>query len=205
MNAFSFVWGCELLSWIRQRNEWDRSHGHKAQPPIIVYLLPKVTRHCWEFHTSFYIQMKVPTGKQPSHEWLSRLQEKTVNSQTLGDIISYFQHFTQASDTRVFQGEADLYTRPADNVKVRSGTGIFHPFPGHSQVPRARWNQSISNGGGHRHDTIRSESTQSPSSTAGSDTHISSYCHCSHLKNYMQLVLVFLRFLFLKHDFHSPM
>lgn len=175
------------------------------RPPIIVYFLPKETGHCWEFPTSFCIQMKVPAGKQPSHEWLPQFQEKTVNSQTLGDIISYSQRFTQASDTRVFQRGADLYTQPSDNVKVRSGIGIFHPFPGHSQVPRARWNQSISNGGGHRHHTIRSESAQSPSSTAGSDTHTSSYCHCSHLKNYMQLVLVFPHFLFLKHDFHSPM
>lgn len=145
--------------------------------------------------------MKVPAGKQSSHERLSLLQEKMVNSEILGDIISYFQHFTQASDTRVFQGEADLYTQPSDNVKVRSGIGIFHPFPRHSQVPRARWNQSISNGGGHRHDTIRSESTQSPSSTARSDTHISSYCHCSHLKNYMQLVYGFPSFPVLKTRF----
>lgn len=172
-------------------------------PPLIVYFLFPSDKELLGFHTSFYIQIEVPGGAYPSCEQLSPVpgeNRATVKPSGTSLNISNISH--ELPTLRSSRGGTDLCLQPLDNVKVRSGAGILHPLSPCSRVPWARWNQSISNGRGHRIDTVRGTRAQPPSSTVRPDTHTSSYCRCSHLKNYTQLVLLFLPFLFLKHDFH---
>lgn len=171
-------------------------------PPLIVYFLSKVTRSCWSFILHFIYKLR--SWGRVSFMWtalpVTGENWVTVKPSGISFNISSISH--ELPTLWSSRGKADLYLQPLDNVKVRSGIGILHPLSQCSRVPWARWNQSISNGRGHRSDTIRGKRAQPPSSTSESDTHISSYCRCFHLKNYMQLVLLFLPFLFLKHDFH---
>lgn len=189
-----------MLPGNRPRNHWNINRTLPS--PLIVYFLSKVTGSCWSFILHFIYKWR--SWGRVSFMWtaLPVTGENWVTVKPSGTSLNISSISHELPALGPSRGETDLYLQSLDNVKVRSGIGILHPFSLCSRVPWARWDQSISNGRGHRSDTIRGTRAEPPSSTIGPDTHISSYCRCFRLKNYTRLVLLFLPFLFLKHDFH---
>lgn len=141
MNTFSYLWACELLSWTRQKEEWNRSRGHKVQPPIIVYFLSKVTRHCWSFILHFISKVRplqesiLPVNSSPGYKKKQLTVKPLGTSFNISSIHTSFWHSG-------LPGESWFIPSAVRQCKGEIRHRHLSSLPGCSQVPWARWNEA---------------------------------------------------------------